>query len=228
MFSADTLSLYFIMGSQDCKHLPPLDVLKQAIAGGITCFQYREKHSGLTMRETLSLGRALREECRKHQIPFIVNDRVDLALLLDADGVHVGQEDLPVNEVRQLTGEHMWLGVSARTPEEAGQAITSGADYLGVGPMFPTRSKSDAKKPLGPGGLRSLRRHLSTSIPIVAIGGIEAAHIPEIISAGADGIAVISSIASQPHPNEVVRKLANVVLTERVKMNKRNRSWEDL
>lgn len=211
MFSKDKLSLYFIMGSQNCKPLSPLDVLKQAIEGGITCFQFREKDSGLSMRETFSLGRTLREECRKHQIPFIVNDRVDLALLLDADGVHVGQEDLPANEVRQLTGEHMWLGVSARTVDEAERAITSGADYLGVGPMFPTRSKRDAKKPLGPDGLRSLRQRLSTSIPIVAIGGIQATHVPEIISAGANGIAVISAIASQPHPNEAAAKLAKVV-----------------
>ena len=219
MVPARHLSLYFVMGSQDCAPpLSPVDVLKKAIAGGITCFQFRDKNSGLTMKETLALGRALRSECRQHHIPFIVNDRVDLALLLEADGIHVGQDDLPVEDVRALTGDDMWVGVSVHTLQEAEEAIASGADYLGVGPMFPTRSKSDAKTPLGPEGLAALCKQLTRPIPIVAIGGIRAAHVPDILSAGADGVAVISAIASQTDPEAAARALLQTVETERRKV----------
>lgn len=214
MISKDVLSLYFIMGSQDCKHHPPLSILKRAIEGGITCFQFREKGSHLNMRETLALGQALRAECRKHRIPFIVNDRIDVALLLEADGVHVGQEDIPAKDVRRLVGHDMWIGVSARTMEEATEAIRDGADYIGVGPMYPTRSKRDAKPPVGTRGVRTLRRQLGDSFPIVAIGGIDHTNASAIMYAGADGIAVISAIAGQDDPADAARQLSFAIQSD--------------
>lgn len=206
------LRVYFIMGSQDCPGgTSPVDILKSATRGGITCFQFREKTSSLSMKETLALGRALRDECRQAHIPFIVNDRVDLALLLEADGVHVGQGDIPASEVRKLIGDDLWLGVSAHTAEEAEQAISEGADYLGVGPVFPTRSKEDTEPVLGLDGLASFCSKVGGKIPVVAIGGITSANASRVISSGADGIAVISAIASATEPQMAVKKLQQAV-----------------
>lgn len=196
----DPLRLYFIMGSQDCPGKNPVEVLKQAIQGGITCFQFREKNSRLNLRETVELGKELQKICRKHNIPFIVNDRVDLALILNATGVHIGQEDLPADEVRRLIGPDRILGVSAETLEEAGQAFADGADYIGVGPMFSTSSKPDAGEPISPAAIRHIRQHLGDRYPIVGIGGITPERAPEVVGAGADGVAVISAISKAANP----------------------------
>lgn len=209
--TAKEMQLYFVMGSQDCGSRPPVDVLRQAIRGGITCFQFREKNSGLTMAETMALGRRLHDECRKHHVPFIVNDRVDVALLLEADGVHVGQEDLPVREVKKLIGADMQIGVSVQTVEEAERAIANGADYLGTGPMAVTASKQDAKRPIGTQGLSALSGKLRRKVPLVAIGGINKENAFEIVSAGADGIAVISAIARQQDPERAATELRKTV-----------------
>ncbi|MBA4494534.1 thiamine phosphate synthase [Paenactinomyces guangxiensis] len=199
-FTRDNLYLYFIMGSQDCPNHNPVEVLKQAIQGGITCFQYREKNSGLNMRETVRLGKELRNICRQHKIPFIVNDRVDLALILEATGVHVGQEDLPAAEVRRIIGPSRILGVSAETPEEAKHAFADGADYIGVGPMFSTSSKPDAGQPIGPAAISRIRNHLPFGSLIVGIGGITPKRAPDVLAAGADGVAVISAISKDKQP----------------------------
>jgi len=186
-------------------------VLDQAIDGGITLFQFREKNSGLTLRETVSLGERLRSLCRERNIPFIVNDRADLALLLDADGLHVGQDDLPVRQARRLIGPHRLLGVSAETVEEAEQALREGADYLGVGPIYATATKPDAGKPIGPGAIAEIRQRLSSPLPIVGIGGIDVAGVAEVIRAGADGVAVVSAIAGKPDPRKAAVELRQAV-----------------
>lgn len=204
-------TLYLVMGSQDCRGRDPVWVLEQAIAGGITLFQFREKGSSLTLRETVALGERLRNLCRKHAIPFIVNDRADLALVLDADGLHVGQEDLPVREARRLIGPERILGVSAETVKEAKQAVRDGADYLGVGPMYVTSTKPDAGEPIGPQAIAGMRKHLPPSVPIVGIGGIDAAGAADVIRAGADGVAVISAIAGSPDPRRAAEELLRSV-----------------
>ncbi|MBN2909066.1 thiamine phosphate synthase [Polycladomyces sp. WAk] len=210
-FTSSQLRLYFIMGSQDCPDQDPIDVLEQAIAGGITMFQFREKNSDLTLSETVALGRHLREICRQHNIPFIVNDRADLALILDADGVHVGQEDLPAREVRRLIGPDKILGVSAENVAEARQAIEDGADYIGVGPMFLTSSKADAGFPIYPEALQAIREQLEEPFPIVGIGGITASNAHKVMAAGADGVAVISAIAKAENPRRAAEALAQAV-----------------
>jgi thiamine-phosphate pyrophosphorylase len=197
-------SLYFIMGSRDTGGRNPVEVLRQAIEGGITCFQFREKGSDLTPRETVELGRQLRAVCREHGIPFIVNDRVDLALILDADGVHIGQEDLPVPDVRRIIGSRL-LGVSTETVEEARRAVAEGADYLGVGPMFATSTKPDAGDPIGPSAITRIRREIGAEIPLVGIGGVTPERAPEVLAAGADGVAVISAISRAASPVEAAR-----------------------
>ncbi|UQZ36410.1 thiamine phosphate synthase [Paenibacillus sp. PK3_47] len=189
------LRLYFIMGSVNCR-LSPAVTLREAIAGGITMFQFREKGPGaLTGAAAFDLGKQLQEICRSHGIPFIVNDDIDLAIALDADGVHAGQDDEPASLIRQRLGEHKIIGVSAHSLPEARQAVSDGADYLGVGPVYPTSSKADASEVRGTAVIEELRQ-AGLTIPLVGIGGITADNAGPVIAAGADGISVISAIAT--------------------------------
>ncbi|MDR6226536.1 thiamine phosphate synthase [Desmospora profundinema] len=215
-FSPFSLRLYFIMGSQDCDGRDPTWVLKEAIAGGITLFQFREKESSLTMTETVFLGKRLREICQRSSIPFIVNDRADLAMVLEADGVHVGQEDLPAVQARRLMGTDAIIGVSCEQPGEVDKAIQAGADYIGVGSLFSTRSKADAGKPIGPEAIHRIRQSHAHGLPIVGIGGIHSDNADSVVSAGADGVAVISAIASAPSPRQAAEDLC-------MAMDQRNR-----
>lgn len=226
----DALQLYFIMGSVNCGIIPesrkhtasdddgfrkdsrsPADVLIAAINGGITLFQFREKGTGaLSGYAKLALGRQLRDICRDAGIPFIVNDDIELAIALEADGIHVGQEDAPAAEIRRRIGEDRIVGVSAHTLEEARQAIADGADYLGIGPIFPTSSKNDARPVQGTRLLEELRA-AGILLPLVAIGGLTARHAGTAIRAGADGISLISAIAAAPAPDTAARELLTAV-----------------
>ncbi|WP_277926552.1 MULTISPECIES: thiamine phosphate synthase [unclassified Bacillus cereus group] len=187
------LQVYFIMGSNNC-HKDPLQVMKEALDGGITLFQFREKGEGaLTGEKRIQLAKQLQVLCKEYRVPFIVNDDVDLALKLDADGVHVGQDDEGIEIVREKMGDKI-VGVSAHTIEEAHFAIANGADYLGVGPIFPTSTKKDTKAVQGLNGLRYFREK-GINIPIVGIGGITTENASSVIEAGADGVSVISAIS---------------------------------
>ncbi|PTX55039.1 thiamine-phosphate pyrophosphorylase [Melghirimyces profundicolus] len=216
--SPSALRLYLVMGSQDCQGRDPVWILKEAIAGGITMFQFREKKSSLTMSETVFLGKKLRKVCLKHRIPFIVNDRVDLAMVLEADGVHVGQEDLPAVQVRRLLGSEPVIGVSCENPEEADKAAQAGADYLGVGAMYATPSKSDAGDPIGPESIRRIARMENRPLPMVGIGGIHQDNAEPVIRAGAKGVAVISAITRASSPRRAATRLRKVV--ERVQADR--------
>lgn len=189
----ELLQVYLIMGSNNCRK-DPVQVLAEAIAGGITMFQYREKGTGaLVGGDRLALASKLRNMCREHGVPFIVNDDVDLALALNADGVHVGQEDETAAAVRQRIGNDRILGVSAYDLAEAEAAVRVGADYLGVGPLFATQTKEDAKSASGLEVLGAMRSD-GLSIPIVGIGGITPDNTQEVVRAGADGVSVITAI----------------------------------
>ncbi|WP_339224704.1 thiamine phosphate synthase [Paenibacillus sp. FSL H8-0332] len=204
------LKLYFIMGSVNCR-LSPEDTLTAAADGGITLFQFREKGpSALKGAALLQLGGQLREICRNNGIPFIVNDDLELAAALDADGIHVGQDDLPARLIRQQLGEHKIIGVSAHNLTEARQAIADGADYLGVGPVYPTTSKDDAQAVRGTTVIEELRRS-GLSIPVVGIGGITLENAPPVIRAGADGLSIISAIAGAEDIRETARRFAQLV-----------------
>jgi thiamine-phosphate pyrophosphorylase len=203
------LKVYFIMGSNNCKKNPS-DVLTEAIAGGITLFQFREKgHGAFTGEKKYAFAKELQAICKKHGVPFIVNDDVELAIALDADGVHIGQDDEQADIVRQKIGDKI-LGVSAHNLEEAKRAIEQGADYIGVGPIFPTSTKEDAKEAQGTSIIRFLRDS-GIDIPIVAIGGITHENASEVIAAGADGVSVISAIASAESPFDATRQLVQCV-----------------
>jgi thiamine-phosphate pyrophosphorylase len=191
----DLLKVYFIMGSVNCR-MSPAKVLKEAVAGGITMFQFREKGTGaLTAEVRFNLGKRLQKICQAHGVPFIVNDDIDLAIALDADGIHVGQDDTPALAIRQLLGEDKIVGVSAHSLAEAQQAIADGADYLGIGPIYPTSSKDDAQAVRGTLVIEEIRKS-GITIPLVGIGGITMHNAAPVLAAGADGISVISAIAS--------------------------------
>ncbi len=159
-----------------------IEVVRQMIAGGIRIIQYREKRAHKSCREILDECRKIREITREAGVTFIVNDFVDMALLVDADGVHVGQDDLPVAEVRHLLGPDRIIGLSTQSPAEAEEAVRVGADYIGVGPIFATRTKDDVGEPLGFSYLEWVRDHIS--LPYVAIGGIKLGNIGEIAGGG--------------------------------------------
>lgn len=201
------LGVYFIMGSVNCSR-PPAEVLTEAIEGGVTIFQFREKGPGaLTGEARTALARELQAICRSRGVPFIVNDDVELAAELDADGVHVGQEDEPAGVIRGRLGARKIIGVSAHTPEEVRQAALDGADYLGIGPVYPTSSKDDARPVQGTALISSLRGQ-GIDIPLVGIGGITAENAAPVHEAGADGVSVISAIAAAPSPREAAAALA--------------------
>ncbi|WP_342571905.1 thiamine phosphate synthase [Paenibacillus sp. FSL R5-0749] len=188
------MQVYLVMGSVNTTQ-DPVEVLRQAIAGGITLFQFREKGTGALIGEArMTLAMRLREVCSQHEVPFIVNDDVELAVAVEADGVHVGQDDADAALVRARIGAGRMLGVSAHAVGEARRAVQAGADYLGVGPMYPTRSKADAHAVLGPAGVAELRA-AGIAVPIVGIGGITPDTTAAVMAAGADGVAVISAIA---------------------------------
>jgi thiamine-phosphate pyrophosphorylase len=171
-----------------------LEVARAALAGGATMIQLRDK--ALVTRALLELAKQIRSLTRLQGAAFIVNDRVDIARASEADGVHLGAEDLPIAAARQLLGAGAQIGASVDTPEGARRAEKAGATYLGVGPIYATGSKPDAGEAIGLGRLSRLRR--AVSIPLLAIGGLTCDNVEGIIRAGADGIAVISAVSQAP------------------------------
>ncbi|WP_375766279.1 thiamine phosphate synthase [Archangium gephyra] len=186
------LSVYLVTDRLMARGRELVDVVLSAVRGGATVVQLREKDA--STRETLELGRALLARLRPLGVPLIVNDRVDLALALGADGVHVGQGDLPPEVARRLLGPGALVGLSITGPADLPTLDPALVDYAGVGPIFPTGSKADATPALGLEELARLRRLLP--VPIVAIGGITPANAAAVIAAGADGVSVVSAICS--------------------------------
>ncbi len=180
-----------------------LDVVRLALAGGATAIQLRDKD--LTGRDLCRLGDRLADLCRDSGALFIVNDRLDVALACGADGVHLGQDDLPVARARALMGAGHVIGISAPTPEEAQAGERDGADYLGVGAVFATSSKGDAGEPIGPAGLS--RVVAACSLPAVAIGGVNASNAALAVTAGAVGVAVIAAVMAAADPQAAAARL---------------------
>ncbi len=214
----EILPLYFVAGTQDCRHLGEnseqnlLSVLKQALDGGITCFQFRDKgkfseHSPSAQK---ALAIACRDMCREYRVPFIINDNVDLAFELEADGVHVGQTDMAVEVIRAKANKEMIVGWSVNLLEEAkiGEAMAE-IDYFGIGPIFPTYSKENPKPTRGMVFVQHLRQSGITK-PLVAIGGVKREHVRTLREFGADGVAVISAICRAENVREMTRVLRSV------------------
>jgi thiamine-phosphate pyrophosphorylase len=181
--------------------IPHGALVTAAVERAVPVIQLREKR--LPDRELVALARVLVRATRDTETIFILNDRPDLALAVGADGVHVGRGDVAAADARRIVGGEAIVGVSANTPEEVRAAARAGADYVGVGPIYPTSTKPDARAPIGTEGLRDVAG-AGGGLPTVAIGGITRASAPEVIEAGADYVAVVSAIC---HADDPVRAL---------------------
>ena len=201
------LDLYLVTDPGLALGRPLLQVVAAALEGGVTAVQLRDKLAA--PRDLLALGAEIRRLARLHHANFIVNDRADLALALEADGVHVGSEDLPPLEARRLLPHPRLVGVSAATPQEALSAERAGADYVGAGPVFATATKPDAGDPIGADGIAAIAS--AVRIPVVGIGGIDSRNAASVIEAGAAGVAVISAIIGAEDPEAASREILSRV-----------------
>lgn len=177
--------------------------VEAALRGGVTCVQLREKK--LDKETFLSEALRLKALCARFGVPFVVNDNVEIAIASGADGIHIGQDDLPVSEVRRMAGDSMFIGVTAHTPEEAEKAVRGGADYLGLGAVFATATKSDVR-PLSYETLQEICR--AAKVPTVAIGGISEENTARLAGSGVDGIAVVSAIFGAADIEAAARRLS--------------------
>lgn len=187
-------TLYLVTDRRFLRGRSLVDEVLKAVKGGVTMVQLREKEAG--SREFYSLASGLKEALRESGVPFIINDRLDIAMAVDADGLHIGQEDLPLPEVVRLWGKDKIIGLSVSSLEEARQGQREGAGYLGWGPVYPTATKTDAASPTGLNLLREVKSRVS--IPVLAIGGIDASNLAAVRDSGADGAAVVSCLMDAP------------------------------
>lgn len=200
-------SLYLVTDANLSRGRSHREIVESAVRGGSTIVQYREKNA--STRRMIKEAGELKELCRRLGVPLVVNDRVDVALAIDADGVHVGQDDMPPEMARRLIGPDKILGVSAETPEQAIRAAAGGADYVGASAVFATPTKPDTGEPIGLQGVAAIAR--VSTVPVVAIGGINAGNAAEVMRAGASGIAVISAIVSADNVETAARELRRIV-----------------
>ena len=189
-------SLYLVTDRALSLGRSTVEVVRAAIRGGVSCVQLREK--GCSTREFMDEARLLKALLAGTGVPLFINDRLDVALAVGADGVHLGQNDLAIADARRLVGNRMIIGISAESVADAVRAEAEGADYIGASPVFTTPTKTDTAPPLGLDGLRAIRR--AVQLPLVAIGGIDADNASQVLRAGADGLAVVSAIVSAPCP----------------------------
>ena len=201
-FDKNSLRLYAVTDRAWVGRQTLCQQVEAALQGGVTCVQLREKH--LDRDAFLAEARQICALCRRYGVPFIVNDDLDVTLACGADGIHVGQDDMPAAEVRRRAGRRLIVGVSAHTPEEARLAEAAGADYLGAGAVFGSATKTDASL-LTPAGLQAVCA--AVHIPVVAIGGVNAGNILQLQGSGAAGAAVVSGIFGAPDITAACRKL---------------------
>ena len=199
-------SLYLCTDStlMSCKTVE--ESVEKAVIGGCTVVQLREKNC--SSREFYELALRVKKITDSYKIPLIINDRLDICLAADADGVHLGQQDLPCAEARKILGKDKIIGVSAALPEEAAAAEAAGADYLGVGAVFPTSTKTNTR-PVTADTIRAIRA--AVSIPFVVIGGVNQSNISSLYGLGINGAAVISAVISQPDITEAARRMKAAV-----------------
>lgn len=203
--------LYVVTDEGLSRGLSHARIAELAVAGGADIIQLRDKD--ISGRDLFLAAREIREITTRAGALFVVNDRLDIALASGADGVHLGQDDLPLSAARSLAPRPFIIGISVESVREAVKAEEEGADYVGVGPVFPTGSKHDAGPSLGTGRIREIRA--AVSVPVIAIGGINGENVREIIREGADGAAVISAVVSQDDIPQAARSLRAVIKAEK-------------
>lgn len=201
------LSLYVIADPSVRGKYPLTEVVLRSLEGGATMIQLRDKHQ--TTRAMIETAKLLLAMAQQFHVPLIINDRVDVALAVNADGVHLGDDDMPIESARQLLGPDTIIGLSAHTIEEAQSAEARGADYLGVGTVFPTGTKTNIKGIIGSEGLKQICS--SVAIPCVAIGGINESNAAALKNSGAKGMAVISALLTSVDPQSTAKTLREIV-----------------
>jgi len=200
---------YYFITDSGLSRAGNIEDVKTAVASGVTVVQYRNKNgsTGEMYREAL----ALKKICRG--VLFLINDRLDIALAVDADGVHIGQEDMPYVASRRMLGTNKVIGVTVHDTAEAVAAEKMGADYVGVSPIFATSTKADAGKPSGVGVINEIKKNIS--IPVVAIGGINLSNAQEVIDAGADSLCAISAVVASDDSGGVIKKFREMFAKKR-------------
>ncbi|MGA1978085.1 MAG: thiamine phosphate synthase [Bacteroidales bacterium] len=207
------LSLYLVTDRYLSKGRPIEWIVEEAVRGGVTMVQLREKDC--STREFIELAIRLRQKLAPLKVPLIINDRADVALAADADGLHIGQKDMPYDKARRLLGREKIIGLSVENIELVHEANNLDVDYIGISPVFITATKTDTSEPFGLEGIKQvmlLSRH-----PAVAIGGINNENATAIIQAGANGIAVVSAICSADNPREAASKLNKLIANAKLK-----------
>ncbi|ABB33153.1 thiamine-phosphate pyrophosphorylase [Geobacter metallireducens RCH3] len=200
-------SLYLITDRRQTTGRDLPAVVEEALAGGVRAVQLREKD--LSSRELLELARVMRELTGRYGAKLIINDRVDIALATDADGVHLGEASIPADAARRILGAHRLIGVSCHNREGALAAEKSGADFITFGPVYPTPSKAAYGAPVGVERLAEAAALLT--IPVFALGGIKGDNIPEVLATGAAGVALISAVIAAVNPNEEARAILTLL-----------------
>ncbi len=201
------LSLYLVTDQGLSRGRSHEFIVTEAVKGGVTIVQLREKD--ISSREFYQLAKSLMSILKPLKIPLIINDRLDIALAVDADGLHIGQSDLPYSVARRIMGKDKIIGLSVETIEQASEANNLDVDYIGLSPVFSTNTKLDINTPLGLSGIQKIASF--TNHKTVAIGGINSSNAQSVIASGADGIAVVSAIVSQDNPKEEASNLKKIV-----------------
>ncbi|MCP4340263.1 MAG: thiamine phosphate synthase [Desulfobulbaceae bacterium] len=209
--------LYGITAEKFSNGRTNVEVVEQMIKGGIKIIQYREKRPAKSYDAILEECRQIRALTRAAGVTFIVNDYVDVAILVDADGVHVGQDDLPVGEVKKLLGRNKIIGLSTHSPQQAKDALLAGADYIGVGPIFATKTKDDVCDPVGFSYLDWVVENIA--LPFVAIGGIKLHNVDQIVQRGANIICLVTEIVGAPDIVARVHELNRTLAESRLHLN---------
>ena len=201
------LSLYLVTDRGLSLGRTTVDIVRAAVAGGVTCVQLREKEC--STRQFVAEARAVRELLAGTGVPLIINDRIDVALAVGASGVHLGQTDMHIADARRVVGSSMLIGISAECVEDAVRAQAEGADYIGISPVFATPTKTDTAPALGLHGIALIRA--AVSLPLVGIGGVKPGNAADVLRAGCDGVAVVSAIVSAPDPQQAAAELKAII-----------------
>ena len=199
--------LYLVINKQSQSPKALIQLCKKALLGGVNAIQFRDKNP--VSAETVYTAKELAYLCQQFQIPFIINDHVKLAQEISADGIHIGQNDMPIEKVKQVVGGNVIIGVTVSNSHQAKLAASSGADYLGCGHIYPTKTKQKKGPPIGICGLEKVVK--SVSIPVIAIGGLNSQHIHAVLKTGAAGIAIASAIADHPFPTQACQNIQSSI-----------------
>ena len=200
-------SLYLVTDRGLARGRSTLEIVSAAVKGGATVVQLREKNC--STREFIEQAMNIKDFLKTHSVPLVINDRVDVAQAVKADGVHLGQTDMPLEMAKGILGDTMIIGISTESVQDGIEAEKGGADYLGVSPIYATPTKTDTAPPLGLEGLLEISK--AVNLPLVGIGGLSRNNAAEVIRSGADGVAVVSAIVAADDPETAARELKKII-----------------